>query len=184
MGVGGRRNITRLFAGSVVTMLLLGGARAAAALPPDGLPRVRSSHAYLRAMIDEAIQRSSTFRALVEAIEATNGIVYVEHGSCGHSVRACLSLSVTPAAEFRILRVLVDARQPDWEVMASIGHELRHALEVLGETTATTSEAVYLVYVREGATTAGGTAFETAAATRAGNAVKNDVVSFARTKWK
>ena len=140
--------------------------------------RVRSSHAYIRAMIDEAVERSATFRKLVQSIEATDGIVYVEQGICGHNVRACLALHVTPAGAFRILRVVVDARQPDWEVMSSIGHELRHAIEVLENVTIKTSEAIYLFYAREGAMVKD--SFETEAAVRAGNAVRNEVGSYAR----
>src|SRR5205823_1196084 len=64
-------------------------------------PRVRSSHAYLRAMIDEAALRSPTFRRLVASIEATDGLVYVEHGACMHGVRACLALEVTAVGQYR-----------------------------------------------------------------------------------
>ena len=152
-------------------------AHVAAAQSP-ALPRVRSTHAYIRAMIDEATTRSATLRRLVAAISDTNGIVYVEQGDCGHSVRACLTLSVTPAGDYRFLRVLVDARQPDWEVMASIGHELQHALEVLREPGLTTSEAIFLFFVREGVTM--GESFETPEAIRAGNAVRNEVGAYAR----
>jgi hypothetical protein len=141
-------------------------------------PRVRSSHPYIRAMIGEASQRSATFRGLVEAIEKTDGIVYVEQGECGHRVTACLTMSIAAAAEFRFLRVLVDARQPDWDVMASIGHELRHALEVLSEAALKSTESIILYYFREGMTM--GDTFETSAAIRAGDAVKNEVVSFAK----
>jgi hypothetical protein len=140
--------------------------------------RVRSSHPYIRAMLEEARERSATFRGLVQAIEATDGIVYVEQGPCGHGVRACLTLSITPAAEYRILRVLVDARQPDWEVMASIGHELQHALEVLNDLALKTGEEMFLFYAREGLNME--RSFETGNAIRAGNAVKNEVVSFSR----
>jgi hypothetical protein len=145
------------------------------------MPRVRSSHAYIRAMIDEAAQRSDTFRRLVKAIEATDGIVYVEQGVCGHNVRACLSLRVTPAADYRILRVMVDARQPDWDVMASIGHELQHAVEVLSNVTLTSTAAVYLFYSREGSKSED--SFETTAAIKTGNTVRNEVGSYARRKW-
>lgn len=141
-------------------------------------PRVRSSHDYIRAMIAEAAQRSPTFDRLIEAIEATDGIVYVEQGACAHSLRACLSLAVTPAGDFRILRVMVDARQPDWEVMASIGHELQHAVEVLGNKTLTSTEMVFLFYTREGMTM--GEVFETAVAIRVGNAVRSEVGNYAR----
>jgi uncharacterized membrane protein len=141
-------------------------------------PRVRSSHAYLRAMIDEAVLRSGTFRSIVAAIGATNGIVYVEHGACMHSLRACLTLDVTPAAGYRILRVIVDARQPDWDVMASIGHELRHALEVLENPALVDAASVYLFYAQ--GREANNQPFETRAAIDAGIAVRNEVSSFAR----
>ena len=140
--------------------------------------RVRSSHDYIRAMIVEATQRSPTFRRLIEAIGATNGIVYVEQGDCGHSVRACLSLAITPTAETRFLRVLVDARQPDWEVMSSIGHELQHAMEVLENMSLKSTEAIFLFYARDGLTM--GDTFETPAAVRIGNAVRSEVGSYAR----
>jgi len=171
------------FRGLVISFCTLamavGGAAIVVAADSAAMPRVRSGHAYIRAMIEEAAQRSDTFRRLVKGIEATDGIVYVEQGACGHSVRACLSLDVTAAAEYRILRVMVDPRQPDWEVMASIGHELQHALEVLGNVALKTSAAVYLFYSRPGGT---GDSFETSEAIKAGNAVRNEVGSYARRK--
>ena len=165
---------------AVMVAALIGGTVHASSVTPDttSAPRVRSSDAYIRAMIDEAGRRSATFRRLVDLISATNGIVYVEQGECGHSVHACLALSVTAAAEYRILRILVDARRPDWEVMASIGHELQHAVEVLDNPTITTSQAIYFFYALASPTT--GAAFETAGAIKAGNAVRNEVGSYAR----
>ena len=160
------------------TAVMIGAGTGHAAGADNVSPRVRSSHPYIRAMIEEAGRRSATFRRLVSDIEATDGIVYVEQGVCGHSVRACLALSVTPAGEYRILRVLVDARRRDWNVMASIGHELQHALEVLANPRVTTSEGMYLLYQREGDTMGG--SFETAAAERVGTAVERDVISFSK----
>ncbi len=132
--------------GSEARAFPVSGACGAAGAECSARPRVRSSHAYLRAMIDQAVTRSSTFRRIVAAIEATDGIVYVEHGDCKHGVRACLVLDVTAAAGYRILRIIVDARQPDWDVMASIGHELRHALEVLEDPGLVDTPGVYLFY--------------------------------------
>jgi hypothetical protein len=143
-------------------------------------PRVRSSHAYLRAMISEAALRSPTFRGIVAAIEATDGIVYVEHGPCTPNIRACLTMDVTAAGNYRILRVMVDARQPDWDVMASIGHELRHALEVLENRAIVDHPSLYFFYAekRDEKTRP----FETRAATDAGFAVRREVSSFAKGK--
>lgn len=54
--------------------------------------RVRAEDPALSALIRQAIDQSATFRSLVEAIQATNGIVYVIRGRCGHYVKACLLL--------------------------------------------------------------------------------------------
>jgi hypothetical protein len=168
--------------GGVISALtaagLLAGVPAARAEGPG--PRVRTSHAYLRAMISEAALRSATFRGLVAAIEATDGIVYVEHGACKPSIRSCLALDVTPAGNFRILRVMVDSRQPDWEVMASIGHELRHALEVLENRGIVDNASMYLFYAEK--RDAKDRPFETPAAINAGDAVRREVSSFARSR--
>ncbi len=162
---------------ALIALLGLGVARtvlADAALSP----RVRSTSPYIRGIIDEAIGRSRTLLRLIQAIEATDGIVYVEPGLCGHGVRACLSLSVTNAGAFRVLRIVVDPSQAAWNLMASIGHELQHALEVLAEPTLIDARAVYLYYSREAPTTR--RTFETQAAIKAGDAVFAEVRSFLR----
>ena len=52
-------------------------------------------------------ERSATFRALIDAINASDGIVYVEAGECGHDVTACL-VGVTSAGAYRMLWIKVD----------------------------------------------------------------------------
>ena len=162
---------------AIGAILLVAAVAASDTDGPDD-PRVRSTHPYIRAMIEEAGQRSPTFRRLVETIEATDGIVYVEQGICTHSLRACLALWVTPTNERRFLRVLVDARQPDWEVMSSIGHELQHAVEVLSNPSIRSFEGIFAFYQREGFTM--GDSFESGAAMRVGDVVRNEVASFAK----
>jgi hypothetical protein len=148
-------------------------------LEPAAMPRVRSSHPYIRAMIEEAQVRSATFRALVGAIEATNGIVYVEEGNCGHGVSACLPLVVTPSGDYRILRVLVDARRQDWDVMSSIGHELQHAFEVLSQPGAQTGDRAFYEFYRAGKSVE---RFETEQALRVGQAVRNEIEAFLKNR--
>ena len=140
-------------------------------------PRVRSSHPYIRAMIAEAQVRSATFRALVKAIESSDGIVYVEEGECPSRLRACLPPFITSAGAFRFLRVLVDARLEDWQVMSDIGHELQHALEVLRDPTARTDASLfYLVFKADFVTQH---VYETQDAVKTGDAVKKEVKAFA-----
>src|SRR5262245_19741675 len=61
------------------------------------LPRVRSRSPSIAAIIREGSARSMTFRRLVERVDATDGLVYVDQGRCGHGVRACLLLAMVVA---------------------------------------------------------------------------------------
>ena len=77
--------------------------------------------------------QSPTFRRMVETINASDGIVYIDPGTCRDGVRACL-VNVSSAGGHRFLFVKVDMEKADHALMASIGHELQHAVEVLGTT--------------------------------------------------
>ena len=98
--------------------------------PPSEMSHVRSHYEPLRALIARAVEQSPTFRRMAETINASDGIVYVEPGVCKHGVRACL-VKVTSAGGQRFLFVKVDIGRADRKLIASIGHELQHAVEVL-----------------------------------------------------
>ena len=136
--------------------------------------RVRAEDEHLNALIRQAIEQSATFRSVVEGIQGTNGIVYVIRGRCGHHLRACLLLWMAPAGPDRMLRVVVDdsRKAADIDTMASLGHELRHALEVLTETNATTGAGMFQFYRHSGGVKG---VFETEAAIEAGDAVSNEL---------
>jgi hypothetical protein len=91
---------------------------------------------------------------------------------CGHGVRACLALSVKQAGPSRLLRVVVDVKKVDWDLMGSIGHELHHAVEVLSEPSVNSSSAIYLFCRSAGEPS--GDRFETPAAIKAGHAVRRE----------
>ena len=142
---------------------------AAAPTVPSG---VRTGSPILRMLIDDAIERSQTFRRLVQTIQASDGIVYIEDSECRYRRRACL-VAVTKAGAHRILRVKVDTRNADSNFLAgSIGHELQHVVEVLSRPTVTDNAALFLFYDRDGPR---GSTFETEAAIRAGNRVRAEL---------
>ena len=117
--------MTKTFRNVTIGLILaLGLAQRAAATEAVSLPRVRSSRPWIGALIEQAIERSHTFRSLVETINASDGIVYVEEGHCGHGVRACF-VHVTVAGPNRLLWVRVDTHKADSDLMGDIGHELR-----------------------------------------------------------
>jgi hypothetical protein len=142
----------------------------------QNLPHVRSSNSSLAALITRATEESTTFRGLIDAINVSDGIVYVESGRCRYS-RACL-VGVTGLGRYRILRVSVVLRHADTDLMAFIGHELQHAIEILSNPHVRNTEDMYLFYSRIGTRGKGSLAFETTAAIKAGDAVREELRAF------
>lgn len=168
----------------VSVLMVMGLARAAQAEAADETapvgPHVRSSNPAIRALIVQATEQSATFRGMVETIDGSDSFVYVEEGTCGAGVRACFT-DVTLAGTHRFLRVKVDLGRADRELMASIGHELRHTIEVLSVPAVTSRAKMHLFYLREGVIGSSG-AFETVTAVMAGDAVHAEVTAFRRAR--
>jgi hypothetical protein len=101
----------------------------------EAFPRVRGATPSLRETISLAAERSTTFHSLVTTIEGTDGIVYVHRGECGRQVLSCLLLAITKAGDYRLLHIRIDERRKDRDLMVSIAHELRHAIELLSDPT-------------------------------------------------
>jgi hypothetical protein len=137
-------------------------------------PHVRSNSVVILTLIQQATERSATFRGLIETIDASDAIVYVREGKCGHGIRACLQ-SVTTTAGHRMLWVRVDtSKDVDWNLTGSIGHELRHTIEVLNEPLVKNNADMFFLYQRIGYQGTG-SSIETIAAVNAGNAVRAEV---------
>ncbi len=93
---------------SVVAIAVWTVPLSAAVIEWPTIPRVRANgDALIAALLLEAPRRSATFRRLVDAIDASDGIVYVERGTCLHGVQACLVMSVR---SFRSTPNLADCR--------------------------------------------------------------------------
>lgn len=167
----------------VAVMGLLAAHRPAMAAEAEdpAISKIRSDSPAIVGLINRATEQSQTFRRLVWTINKEDGIVYVEEGMCGRGLRACLA-AVTLVGSTRILLVKVNTHGTDADLMRSIGHELRHTIEVLETPWVTNSHAMYFFYRQLGScgTTS---AFETCAAIDAGNAVRSEVAKHrARTK--
>lgn len=158
--------------------LTVGATQPAQGRPPSAfrLPGsgIRTDSPVLETLIRDASEQSQTFRALVAAIEATDGIVYLRVGTCGR-LRACLLHQISVAGPHRVLSILVDAQHYDLSLslMGAIGHELQHALEVLGDAQIRTDAALFAFYRLHGLTMKG--VIETRAAIAAGDAVRNEI---------
>jgi hypothetical protein len=80
-----------------------------------------------------------------------------------------LILRVTVAGPYRVLRVNLDMRRNDCDLMGAIGHELWHAIEALADPDVTTDSRLFSFFHQLGPTERG--TFETPAAIRKGRDV-------------
>jgi hypothetical protein len=145
------------------------------------LRRVRPTTSAIATLIDQATQWSPTLRGLVDAINRSDGLVYIEEGECPRHVRACLAHAVTIAGPHRLLHIKIDphlnhlnAEAIDPEVIGVLGHELQHASEVLSNPHLRTYADVVNFYMREG-TFSTGTVLETTEAERVGVVIEDEV---------
>src|SRR5262245_52166477 len=101
---------------------------------PDDAPglftRVRSTERFMITLIREGYERSSTFRELVDTLQRSNVIVFVQPAVCaGGRIRSCL-VSVKGSALERHLRIKVDTHTSHNALIATVAHELQHAVEI------------------------------------------------------
>ena len=151
----------------VWTVCCVGTVERVTAQEGPNVQRVRTSSGAILAALDSGVKYSRMFRGLLDMINATDGLVYVDEGSCGHSVRACLMLDVTLAGPHRVLRIRVDRRKAQGcALVGVIAHELYHAIEVLRDRGVRSSHEMFSLFERLGVRS--GDRFETTGAVRAG----------------
>ena len=152
-------------------------------IDPDGRPgpvrvagpHVRGTTARMSEMLLDAIKRSPTFAALVKALDATDVIVHVEEvRQLPVSVDGRLTF-VHAAGGVRYLRAQVIGGRGSIDTMATVGHELQHALEVATQPNVRDLASFAALYVRIGDQPLRSDRFDTAAAREAGRRVRNEM---------
>ena len=97
---------------------------------PNPNARVRPMQKRVEALLSTGMDRSATFRQLVRRIEGSDVIVYVE---ARHDLRDGVGASmrfVTRSASDRFLRIQLNADYSNHTLVALLGHELQHVVEV------------------------------------------------------
>ena len=171
-----------MVAAAVVSLVCLAASAQASVADMAGPTpaRVRSSDSRIVSLLDEGAGRSETFRGLLDAIARSPGIVYVEFGYCafGH-LNGCLLPFVAASGGARYLRIVVtsDASRVNHDrLIALIGHELRHAAEVIQDERVVDVETMEALYRRIGRPIPNGTrGFETTEALLTGDAVLKEL---------
>jgi hypothetical protein len=114
------------------------------------LTRVRGADPEIHRLILEGDRRSPTFRKLVDEIQQSNAVVLIGFGLCRRDqFRSCVS-HVAGDERQRHIRILVNTRTTSDRLVATIAHELQHAVEIISEPNVRDVESVSALYRRIG----------------------------------
>ncbi len=114
------------------------------------LTRVRGADTEMHRLIREGDERSQTFQQLVDEIQRSNAVVVVGFGLCASGrFRSCVS-HVSGDERQRHVRILVNTRATSDQLVATIAHELQHAIEIIREPDVRDVETVAALYRRIG----------------------------------
>ncbi len=151
-------------------------APAAAATVPGGGPRLRANDGRVAALIVEGIKRSPRIRRLIDRIEQSDLIVYLETQPLLRSRVAGSFTWLTTTAQFRYARISINPEQFGEMAIAVLAHELQHAVEVANEPSVVSPATLEALYRRIGQPVAvhnGG--WDTAAARDVGDSVRREL---------
>lgn len=144
--------------------------------PRDGGARIRPQDARSTQLLRDGMARSDTFRALVERLEASNVFVYV---SVSPLIRSSLAGQLTwmaQAGPYRYLRATLNPEQGTDQQIATLGHELQHAVEVMDDESVVSEKSLVALYRRIGhSNRSTNSSWETLAAQETGYQVRREL---------
>ena len=161
--------------------LVLGSLMSTTAFAADDVwreARLRPQDSRLASLMRDGMARSTTFRSLVNRLEAGNVIVYL---SVSQSMKARLAGKltwITKAGDFRYLKATLNMEQGADQMIATLAHELQHALEVSEDEEVTDQRSLLSLYQRIGRPSHSGLAeaWETKAAQDMGLRVRRELL--------
>jgi hypothetical protein len=139
-------------------------------------PHLRIQDCRLAATVAEAAERSATLNNLIERIQSSNALVFVvpaPNFGPGSQLLGGVYDEAPLSGSYRIVRIFVSRNTGDAAV-ATFGHELRHALELL-EATGTKNDVDSRAPDGWNAWQSGTHTIETQAALDAGNAITREL---------
>ena len=152
--------------------------------PPS--PRLRPDRS-LRALVEESARRSPSIQALIDRLEATDVIVYVRMRLFNElALEGHVGMLATTASGQRYLMIELACGRPEVTTMATLAHELFHALEIAGQPSIVDAQTLAAFYQRHGIETGGIVGrwtFETEAAEQAGRQARRELLDITRHTW-
>lgn len=118
-------------AAGTASVLLAGPYGRAEAAHAESFAHVRTADSRLQHLLADGLMRSAALRDLVRRIESSDVIVYIAQAAMGFEahLRGGLTFMAAGSGE-RYFRISLDMLQPRDGVIATLGHELQHAVEV------------------------------------------------------
>jgi hypothetical protein len=146
---------------------------------PDGGQKLRPQDPRIVQAIKEGSARSATFKALVDRIEASDVIVYVAINPLIKSSLSGALTWMTRAGDYRYVRASIAPDLTFDQTIASVAHELHHAVEVIEDPAVIDEKSLVELYRRIGlpSRAAGPSGWETLAAQRTGSQVRRELVA-------
>ena len=138
--------------------------------------RIRSSERRLTKLIVDGVRRSKTFADLVSRVHQSDVIVYVETSHQLGPETVGRILLQTVAGGQRYLRVQVRALLQGDQIIAVLGHELQHALEVAADRSVVDEATLTGLYRRIGHSSQGTAGFDTDGARAVGIRVRDELI--------
>jgi hypothetical protein len=144
---------------------------------PDDTAHLRPQEERLVNLIRQGVARSTTLKALVDRIEASKVIVYVAINPLIKSNLSGMLTWMTRAGDTRYLRASISPDLNADQMIATIAHELQHAVEVIEDETVNDEKGLVALYRRIGEknSSAAPSRWETAAAQKTGYQVRKEL---------
>ena len=165
---------------SIVVLALLALPVNTFALPPKspaGGPRVRPDDGRSAAIVLEGMERSATLRALIDALESRDVIIYIQMQPMLKGRLAGSVTWVTAAGRFRYIRVSWSPDLTTSAAIATLGHELQHALEIANEPSIVSTESLEAFYRSHGISMRIHNGWDTLAARDRGDVVRKEIAA-------
>jgi hypothetical protein len=162
---------------SVVLCAVMMSAASPVVASPAPNRHLRPQDARLTQLVREGISRSATLMALVDRIEASNVIVYVAINPLMKSSLSGMLTWMTRAGDTRYLRASISPDLTPDQMIATIAHELQHAVEVIEDDTVKDEKSLTALYRRIGhqSGSAAPSRWETVAAQQTGFQVRKEL---------
>lgn len=138
----------------------------------SGGPRVRPADARIASLLLDGMRRSPSLANLVDRIEASDVIVYLEiQPRLTDHLMGCLTW-MGKGGGYRYVRASLNPAMAVETLLAAIGHELRHVIEIIDNPAVTDEASLRRLYQRIGL---GGKTLDTQDAKDAGVLVQKDL---------